>query len=166
MDAADQLAELGDRLLGLVLRTLDERQHFGVVAARGLLAGESEIHGGDNQSGLHAIVEIALDARALCLGDIERRGLADLQLRDPPLQLGAAISAEQPADEAPIHDGQTVHHPRRDDEEDDAADERAREDPELGPSVDVGRAGQALDRAPDRCGDAAECDRPEGHRER
>ncbi len=60
-------------------------EHFGVVTVRSLLTGEAEVHGGDDQTRLHAVVEVALDAGALGLGDVERRGLADLELRDPPV---------------------------------------------------------------------------------
>ena len=154
MDAAHELAQLSDRLLRFVLCALDERDDLGIAPGRPLTC-EAEVHGGDDQSRLHAVVEVTLDARALCLGDVEGRSLADLELCHSALQLRIAVGAEQPADEAAIHDGETVDDPRCRDEEEQPAEERPDDDAELGPPVDVGRTRPALDEAPDRSRDPA-----------
>ena len=124
------------------------RPASGSVSSRS--RGLAEVHGQGDQALLGAVVEVALDAAALGLGAVDRRGAAGLELGDPGLEVAAAASgpSSQRASagaEAGEHDrrprGEQGQPEQADHGQADGADARPDlEEPELG-----GAAGQAPD---------------------
>ena len=92
VDAADQVAQLGERLLDLAVRVLQGRG--GLRVARRLAPGAAQLDAERHEPLLGAVVQVALDAAALLVGgtDRGRAGLgqlhrATLGLRGPRLRL-------------------------------------------------------------------------------
>ena len=76
VDAADQVAQLGQRLLDLAVRVVQGGGRLGV--ARHLALGGAQLDAEGDQPLLRAVVQVALDAAALLVGgtDRGRAGLA------------------------------------------------------------------------------------------
>ncbi len=108
--AADQVAQLGERLLGLGVGLVDQLTGgVEVVAEPGL--GPAELHGQRDQPLLRAVVQVTLDPPPLRLGRVDHPLAADLQLGDPGGQVPAR--AEQPAGERAVREGQAAGQLRR-----------------------------------------------------
>ena len=89
VEAAHEVAQLGQRLLGLLVRAGDELQRAVGIGGE-LLLGPAEVHAERDQPLLRAVVQVALDAAALGLGAVERGGAARVELLDPGLERVAA----------------------------------------------------------------------------
>ncbi len=86
MDAPRQLAQLGERLLELLEGGVEELRAFGIGRFG---AGEAQLQGERHQLLLGAVVEIALQAPALGVGDLDDAGARIAQLIEPGSQVGA-----------------------------------------------------------------------------
>ncbi len=73
VDAAGELPQLGDRRLRRRVRLGDERLR-GIGVGVDLLLREAERHADRDQPRLHAVVQVALDARALDIGGADGTG--------------------------------------------------------------------------------------------
>ena len=94
MQAADELAQLGQGQHGLVVRGGDgqpDRFGFGVEP----LPGHAEVHGQRDQPLLRAVVQVPLDPAAFGVGRVDQVGAAAGQRLDPQRQLLAGPRAEQ-----------------------------------------------------------------------
>jgi hypothetical protein len=97
VDAARQVAQVGEGALGLFVRLADQLGGRLRVGAE-LLPGHAEVHGEGDQALLGAVVEVALDAAALVLGRVHRPVAAGLQGVDPGAQLRLAGAEQAPGD--------------------------------------------------------------------
>ena len=107
VEAAHEVAQLGERLLRFFVRARDELQRAIRVGGEVLLRA-SEVHAQGDQALLRAVVEVTFDATALGLGAVERGGAARVQLLDPGLERVAGRRAEQVARGEPAR----AHSPR------------------------------------------------------
>ena len=94
VDAADQLAQLGEGLLRLLLRLVDACG--GGRAGRQVEPGEPQRHRQRDQALLGAVVEVALDAPPLELECVDQAGARAGDLDQPLVQLRLAGRQDQP----------------------------------------------------------------------
>ncbi len=96
VQAADEVAQLGEGLGGLVVGLLDGMPGgFGYVGEVG--AGHAQVHREGDQPLLRAVVEVAFDAAAFSVGRGDDVGAASGQCLDPLRQLLTAAGTEQRA---------------------------------------------------------------------
>ena len=106
VDAAHQLAQLHQGLLGLGMGMVDEvAGALGIGGELGL--GAAELHGHRDQALLGAVVEVALDPEALGLGGAHHPGPAVLELGDPDGER-PGTGAEQGTRQGGLHGGETA----------------------------------------------------------
>jgi hypothetical protein len=109
VDAARQVAQLGQGALGLLVRLVDQ-PGGGLRVAAELLPGHAEVHREGHQALLGAVVEVALDTAALVLGGVNGPVSAGLQGGDPGTQLRLA-RAEQSAGDRGVGGGHAAGPP-------------------------------------------------------
>ena len=61
MDAAGQVAQLDQGVLGALVRGVDQLPDVGIGVGRELLPGHAEIHGQRGQPDLRAVMQVLLD---------------------------------------------------------------------------------------------------------
>ena len=111
-DPADEVADLGQRLAGLLLALEDEllrRRGIGVDP----LAGEAKIDREHHQPLLRAVVEVALDPVQLARLDVEDGRPALSQRLDLAPQLAALGRAEEAGDDAAVEGDHELRQRRR-----------------------------------------------------
>lgn len=112
MQAADQVAQLGDGGLGLLMGVDDHLHRLGRHVLEGL-AGQAEVHRQRDQPLLGAVVQIPLDPAALGIGRVDHAGPALGQIRHPLLELAGPARAEQGPRRAAVDPGYSHQQPGR-----------------------------------------------------
>ena len=114
MDAARKVAELGERLLRILVCLLDERAGGFRIGVE-LGAGAPEVDREGREALLGAVVQIALDAPALGDGGIDGFGALPGELLLPLVGTGT----EEPADGSGVRRSEGAHEPGQRDDDDD-----------------------------------------------
>jgi len=116
LDAAGEVAQLGQGLLGLVVGLVHQRlRRLGVAGE--LLPGPSEIHDQGGQPRLGAVVQVAFDPPVVGVVGAHGRGAHGALLGEPGGQLRAGTGTQEAAGEASA-DATEPAGQRRDQEED------------------------------------------------
>ena len=110
MDAAGEVAQLDERLLGLAVRLADERA--GELRVLGRLRA-AERHRQRDEPLLRAVVQVALDPAALGVGRGDHAGARLLERADARRQALALARLEQQPRHRDLHGGDAAGEPRR-----------------------------------------------------
>ena len=110
MDAAGQVAQLGDGLLRVAVRGVQQLAGTGIHVLAELLPRQAQLHRHRDEPGLRAVVQVPLDAP-------QRGGRLVDRVRPAALQVGdarvAGGRAEQRADQQPVRPQHQPYHPGR-----------------------------------------------------
>ena len=178
VDAAGQVPQVGDGLLGPAMSFVDQAPDGGQVGGLALsgevvelFLGLTEPHRQGDELGLGAVVEVALDASEGLSGGVERLRPRLLEAPDPGRR---RVGSEQQMHHAPVEVDDQPHRPRGDEEQDHPGQEHTRVgcQPRCGTAVIVG-----AEQPPERTeahraraagqgrGDTEECFDPDAQRE-
>ena len=120
VQAADEAAQLGQRLLRLVVRLLDGPSRLGRRVGRQRRTGHPEVEGERGEALLGAVVEVALDPAALGVGGVDDPGTRLLERGDPRRELLAPRLAEHRPEDREVERAEPAGRVRGEDEETEA----------------------------------------------